>query len=572
MTRRICAHPLAAFLLFFATAAWSGHGATAGDDPVTAASGAMRAQDFLDTVTTLSSDDFEGRSVGTHGGQKTEDWIVAQFRRIGLAPGGSDGSYLQAVPLMGHRSVPLASVHIGTQRIGLRSPEDYVAWSFERKSRVDLKDSELVFVGYGVVAPEYGWDDFKGADLRGKTLVVLINDPQIPDPQDPSRLDPSMFKGKAMTYYGRWTYKYEKAVELGAAAVLIVHETRTAAYPWSVVVNSNSKENFDLDLGGPDTHFPPVSGWITTDKAREVFRAAGKDFDALKQSALRRDFRPVALGARLDVMVDKMTRNLAAHNIIGRIEGSDPKLREEVVIYSAHWDHLGWDPGIPGTKHDQVFHGAVDNASGVASILELAKAFKALPVPPRRSILFIAVAAEERGLLGAQYYATHPVVPLARTLADINIDGMNMWGPTRGIEVVGYGSSDLEDILAREAAAQGGRQVIPDLFPEHGGYFRADHFEFAKAGVPALYTKGGGEYIGKPADYGPKVVEDFVSNRYHKPADVVLPGWDLSGTLQDLDLLFRTGLDVAQGERYPQWRDTSEFKAARERMMAGVGR
>jgi len=531
--------------------------------PVAQALKAMEPQSFLNHITVLASDDFEGRSVGTHGGEVTEQYLVSEFQRLGLAPGSSNGSYLQAVPLSGHVSAPTARVHRDGKSVDLHFRDDIVAWSYQRAPRIDIKNSELVFAGYGVVAPEYGWDDFKGLDVKGKTLVVLINDPQIPDPKDPSRLDDTMFKGKAMTYYGRWTYKYETAAARGAAAVLIVHDTPTAAYPWSVVVNSNSHENFDIDYGGDNPRFPKVPAWITTDKAREIFALAGKDFDALKAAALRRDFPAQSLGASIDLTVDKSWRNIPSHNVLGRIEGSDPKLKYEVVVYTAHWDHFGWDPSMPGQKTDQIFHGALDNASGVAALLELARAYKALPVPPRRTVLFIALTAEERGLLGAQYYATHPLVPLARTAADINIDGMNVHGCTRDVEVIGFGNSDLEEVLAVEAKRQG-RVIVPDQVPEHGGFFRADHFEFAKVGVPSLYLGGGMDFVGKPQEYGRSVVDHYTAFDYHKPTDIVRADWDLCGAMQDLELLFRVGYDVAQTDRMPRWKEGSEFKAKGE--------
>ncbi len=424
----------------------------------------------------------------------------------------------------------------------------------------------MLFVGYGVRAPEYDWDDFKGVEVHGKTLIVLVNDPQVPDPSDPARLDDRLFKGKAMTYYGRWTYKFEEAAARGAAAVLVVHETATAAYPYEVVVNSNSGENFEIHAGAPNPHFPPVAAWIHRDRARALLSAAGLDLDDLKRAALRRDFQPVPLNATIDITVGKHWRDLTAANVIGRIPGSDPLLAGECVVYTAHWDHFGWDPRLPGAKHDQVYHGAIDNASGVAALLELAKAFKALPHAPRRTILFIATAAEERGLLGAQYYVAHPLVPLARTLADINIDGINTWGRTRDVEVIGWGDSDLDDRISRAARAQG-RVVVPDQYPERGSFYRADHLEFARAGVPALYAKGGVDYIDQPPGFGAAHVSSFISNDYHKVSDVVKPGWNLSGAVEDLRLLFEVGYDVAQGERYPQWRPGAEFKARRDAML-----
>jgi Zn-dependent M28 family amino/carboxypeptidase len=535
--------------------------------PVEQAQQSIQASEFLRHVEVLSSDEFEGRSVGTAGGSRTEEYLVGEFKRIGLKPGNPDGSYLQSVPLTAHTSIPGASVDVGGRRIEWRFPDDFVAFSLRREAQVRLVKSELVFVGYGVKAPEYDWDDFKGVDLKGKTLVVLVNDPQIPDPEDATRLDEKMFKGKAMTYYGRWTYKYETAAALGAAAVLIVHETATAGYPYAVVVNSWSRDNFDIQSTAPNPNFPDVPAWIRYERAKELFAAAGLDFEKERQSALRRDFKPVDLHATIDFSVQNNWRDMNSHNVVGRIEGSDPALKDQFVIYTAHWDHFGWDPKLPGTKHDQVFHGAIDNASGVAALLELAKAFRALPTAPRRSILFIATAAEERGLLGAQYYAGHPLYPLRSTLADINIDGANTWGRTRDVQDVGLGNSELDDILVAAARAQG-REVVPDQHPERGSFYRADHLEFAKVGVPSLFARGGLDYIDRPAGYGREKGEDFVSNSYHKVTDVVRPEWDLSGAVEDMQLLFRVGCDVAQGDRYPQWKPGTEFKARRDAMMS----
>ena len=529
---------------------------------------AVNGADFLQHITVLSSDDFEGRSVGTAGEARTVSYITEQFRQMGVRPGNPDGSFEQAVPLTRFVSHPEAAVTVGGTRMALRYPDDYVAFSYERSAAVNLKGSEMVFVGYGVKAPEYDWDDFKGRDLKGKTLVVLINDPQIPDPADPTHLDPAMFKGKAMTYYGRWTYKYEAAAALGAAAVLIVHETAAAAYPYSVVVNSWSRDNFDLHRDGPNPNFPPVAAWLTVDRTRALFNAAGLDFDALKRSALRRDFQPVNLHATLDVTVHNEWQDISSRNVVGLIEGSDPALKDQYVLYTAHWDHFGWDPRLPGTKHEQIFHGALDNASGVAALLELARAFRALPVPPRRSILFIATTGEERGLLGAQFYARNPLHPLRDTLADINIDGMNLWGRTRDVQVIGLGNSDLDDALAAAARAQG-RVVLADQRPENGSFYRADQFEFAKQGLPALYIKPGDDYIGKPPGFGQQHKDAYTANTYHKVADTVQPDWDTAGAVDDLGLLFSVGYAVAQGARYPQWTAGTEFKTQRDRMMAG---
>jgi Zn-dependent M28 family amino/carboxypeptidase len=536
--------------------------ASAGSDDVEKALRAIAPAGIRQTIAALSSDDFEGREPGGHGEEMTVAYITGQFRKIGLAPGNPDGSYVQAVPLTGHLSHPEA--RLGSARIA--TPEDYVAFSYLRQPEVTVEESELVFVGYGVIAPEYGWDDYKGTDLKGKTLVMLINDPPIPDPKDPAKLDETMFKGKAMTYYGRWTYKYEIAAKLGAAAALIVHETGPAGYPYSVVVNSNSRENFDIHGEAPNPNFPPVAGWLSEDRARALLAAAGKDLDGLKKAALSKDFRPVPLNTTLSVGVKKSWRDVESKNVVGKIAGSDPKLKDEVLVISAHWDHLGWDKTIKGGKHDQVFHGARDNASGIAALISLAKAFKALPTPPKRSILFLATTAEEKGLLGAEYYARHPLYPLTRTVADINIDGVNSFGRTRDIEIIGDGNTSLEDVLTSAALAQG-RVTRPDSRSEKGYFYRADQLEFARVGVPVLYTKQGEEGLADPAGYRARV-EAYTATQYHRPADEITADWDFSASAEDIGLLFRVAYDVANDPERPRWREGSEFKAVYDKMMA----
>ena len=409
---------------------------------------------------------------------------------------------------------------------------------------VEVKDSDVVFVGYGVVAPEYGWDDFKGVDVKGKTLVFLINDPPLPDPKDPSKLDDKMFKGKAMTYYGRWSYKYEIAAEKGAAAAVIVHETIPAAYPWSVVENSNAKQNFVIDAPDKNMGTVGIRSWITLDTAKKLFAAAGQNYDELKKAALSREFKPVSLGAKADFSLRNQIQHFKSHNVVGRLEGSDPQRKDEYVIYSAHWDHLGRDSHLQG---DQIYNGAIDNASGVASILEIAQAFTSLSQAPPRSLLFMATTAEEAGLLGAKYYAENPLYPLDHTLADINIDCVNPWGKTRDIEDISGGNSTLDDLLA-QAAARSGRTAGPNSEPEKGSFFRADHFEFAKVGVPALYIGSKPkDYIGQPADYGQKKSDDYTLHHYHQVSDEVNPAWDLSGAVEDDSTALRSRLPSRTG-------------------------
>ncbi|SFU96007.1 M28 family peptidase [Pseudoduganella namucuonensis] len=524
-----------------------------------AALGAISEQGLLGHIRTLASDEFEGRSPGSAGEEKTVAYLEQQFRKLGLKPGNPDGTYVQQVPMRGLTPTPAFSYQIGGKTVPLRFPDDYVAHSTAPRTSVQVADSEIVFVGYGVVAPEYGWDDYKGMDVRGKTLLMLINDPAIPDPRDPAQLDKSMFKGAAMTYYGRWTYKYEIAARLGAAAAIIVHETKPAAYPYEVVKTGGTGENFSLLRDGPDPDAPTIPGWIHLDRAKDMIAAAGHDFDMLKQAALKKDFRPVSLKATAAFQVENVARTVRSRNVVAMIEGSDPKLKHEYVVYTAHWDHFGIDEKLPGPRGKQIYHGALDNASGTGALLELAKAYKALPKAPKRSIVFIATTAEERGLLGAKYYARNPLYPLERTLANINIDGVNAWGRTAQIENVTSGHSTLDELLEKYAKKQG-RRMEPDSRPELGSFYRADQLEFARVGVPVLYTKARSNYIGKPAGYAREVVDHYVAHDYHKVSDDVRGDWDFSGGVQDIQLLFQVGYDVAQGKTWPQWKPASEFK------------
>lgn len=535
---------------------------------IEAALQSISADGLLRRTATLASDEFEGRAPGTRGEDLTVTFLTEQFQQMGLKPGNPDGTYVQNVPLVGLKAEANASFRVNGRTVPLRHPEDYVAVSRRVQPEVRVQDSDVVFVGYGVVAPEYGWDDYKDVDVRGKTIVMLINDPQVPDANDPAKLDEAMFRGRAMTYYGRWTYKYEIASEKGAAAAIIVHETGPAGYPYAVVVGSWGQENFDIRTPDGNQGRVPVEAWMTLERAKELLSASGHDFDALKQAALRRDFRPVALGAKADFHLRTTVRDVQSRNVIARLDGSDPALRDEYVIYTAHWDHLGRDTTLQG---DQIYNGALDNASGTAGLLEIAEAFTKLETPPARSVLFLAVTAEEKGLLGAKYYATEPLYPLERTLANINMDGVNQWGRTRDITVIGLGNSTLDDVLAETAAAQG-RVLTPDAEPEKGFFYRSDHFEFAKEGVPALYVDAGTEYIGKPEGYGQEKRDEYTARDYHKPSDEVKPDWDLAGAVEDLQLLFQVGHRVAEADRYPEWKPGTEFKARREEMLRRAGR
>ena len=544
--------------------AWALHAPAALAQAPARALQAISGDSFVTNIRTLASDEFEGRGPGTAGEAKTTAFLQKEFARLGLKPGNPNGSYFQEVPVVAMRAAPQLSYQVGAKTVKLNFPDDFVAHSSRPQAELKLDKSDLVFVGYGIVAPEYGWDDYKGVDVRGKTIVMLINDPPIADPRDPSRLDQAMFKGSAMTYYGRWTYKYEIAAKMGAAAAIIVHETKPAAYPYEVVRTGGTKEQFAMMQQGPTPSFPPVPGWIHLDRAKEMMAAGGHDFDKLKQAALSKDFRPVSLGGSASFHIKSDNREIKTNNVVALIEGSDPVLKHEYVIYSAHWDHFGIDPALPGPKAKQVYHGALDNASGTAALIELARAFKA--APPKRSILLMATTLEEYGLLGARYYAMNPLYPLERTLLNINIDNMNAWGRTAQIENVTSGHSSVDEILARHAKAQG-RTTEDDTRPELGSFYRADHVEFAKMGVPALYTKSRSKYVGRPDSYARDKVDAYVANDYHKVSDELRGDLTFDGALEDIALLYTVGYDVAQGAVWPQWKAGSEFKAARDAML-----
>ncbi len=518
----------------------------------------IKADELLQQIRVLSADEFEGRAPGTRGEELTVNYLTEQFRKLGLQPGNPDGTYVQNVPLVGFTSQPTLTVTAGGETKTYTPQADYVAVSRRFQPEVRVDNSDIVFVGYGVVAPEYGWDDYKDVDVRGKTILMLINDPAVPSASNPSQLDPNMFKGNAMTYYGRWTYKYEIASEKGAAAAIIIHETGPAGYPFEVVSGSWGRENFDIRKPGGPGNRVQVESWITLDRARELLQASGQNFDELKRAAVRKDFRPVALNAKASFHLRNAVRDVQSHNVIARLPGdTDP---DEYVVYTAHWDHLGRDPNLQG---DQIFNGAADNASGTAALLEIAQAFTALPDRPRRSILFLAVTAEEKGLLGAKYYAENPLYPLNKTLANINVDGINQWGRTSDLVIVGYGNSTLDD-LTTEAAQRQARTIVPDPEPEKGFFYRSDHFEFAKQGVPAVYLDAGTNYIGKPAGYGQAKRDEYTTRDYHKPSDEIKPDWDLTGAVDDTQLLFMLGYRVAESEVWPEWKPGTEFRAKRE--------
>jgi Zn-dependent M28 family amino/carboxypeptidase len=520
---------------------------------------AIEMDALLAHVKALSSDEFEGRAPGTKGEELSVTYLADQFKKAGLKPGNTDGTYFQKVPLVGITPTPAPLIFKkGGQPQTLKWKDDVVAWTKHVAESASLENSELVFVGYGVVAPEFNWDDYKGLDVKGKTLVMLVNDPPVPDPANPNELDPKTFGGKAMTYYGRWTYKYEIGAQKGAAGVLIVHETGPAGYGFNVV-QGKTGEQFDLITPDKNMGRAAIEGWITLDKAKALLSFAGQDFDALKAQAATREFKPVALGLTASMTIHNTLRTIDSRNVVATLEGSDPQLKDEYVVYTAHWDHFG-------KTADGIFHGAEDDAMGCAALVEVGRALTKLPVPPRRSILFLAVTAEEQGLLGSQYYSVTPIYPLAKTVADINMDSWNVHGRTKDMTLIGYGASDLDD-YARDVAAEQGRVVHGDAEPEKGFYYRSDHFNFAKQGVPALNPDAGVDFIGKPPEYAKQVRDEWTEHRYHTPRDIIYPDWDLSGTNEDLKVLFAVGYRVAQADKFPEWKAGNEFKAKRDAML-----
>ena len=509
-------------------------------------------------VKELASDAYEGRSPATAGEEKTIAYLSKQFADAGLQPGGDlkDGKRLwtQAVPLRKGDIVgaPQLALHQGGKTLPLEQGKQIaVRAAMNGASSVDISKAPLVFLGYGVKAPERNWDDFKGVDLKGKTMVVLVNDPPV--------ADTALFGGVRMTYYGRWTYKYEQGMKHWAAGVLLVHETGPAGYPFTVV-QGKIAEQFDLVTPDKNVKRSNVEGWITLDQAKALFAMAGQDFDSLKAKAATKEFAPVPLGVTASLSLKNKLRTVDSRNFIAKVEGSDSTLKHEYVIYNAHWDHFGVGTKVNG---DSIYNGASDNATGVAGLLTIAKAF-AILAPPKRSVLFLAVTAEEQGLLGSQYYATNPLYPIEKTVAVINMDGLNTWGKTSDIVVMGYGASDLDDYARAAAEEQGGRVLVPDAEPEKGYYYRSDHFNFAKVGVPAFYPGSGITFIGKDSTYGMQKRAEYVANHYHKPSDDIKPAWDLSGAVQDAQFYYKIGYRVAIAPTWPQWKPGNEFRAVRE--------
>ena len=519
----------------------------------------ISAQEIDAHLRFLASDLLEGRAPATRGGRITEEYIATELQAFGVKPGVGDSSYFQRVPIDVVKADPatIRVVASGKANANLRFTDDVVVWPGSATDASNAR-GELVFVGYGAVAPEYKWDDFKNTDVRGKILLVLVNDPPAPTSE------PNLFGGKAMTYYGRWTYKYEEAERRGAAGMLIVHTTGPAGYPWHVVVNSNSTEH-RLLLRDPKAP-PPIGvrGWITDSAATALLAQAGLNMAQLRQQAESRDFHPVSTGIIIDASMKNSLQHMSANNVIGVVRGIDPKVRDEYVAYSAHWDHFGIGPVVNG---DSIYNGAVDNASGVATVLAIAHA-AAEGIKPRRSQLFIFVTAEESGLLGSAYFGEHPTVPASKIIAALNMDVVNVNGRVRDLNVMGDNKSSLGPTLAQMVRAQGVR-LSPDAHPEAGHFYRSDHFSFAKVGIPAISIGPGVDYVGRPAGWGQKQAEDWTAHNYHQPSDEYRSDFDLTGAAQLGEIVYRLGVALGNAERVPTWNADAEFKAMRDASRKG---
>ncbi len=499
----------------------------------------------------LASDELEGRLPSSRGDQLAERYIASQFELLGLKPGAADGSWYQKFELVGVIGAPPTltfSVPKTAKSLTFQNVEDYVAVAATQTPVTKLENAELVFVGYGIVAPEYGWNDFKDVDVRGKVVVVMNNDPAN---------DPKLFEGTTRLYYGRWDYKFEQADRMGAVGCIIIHTTPSAGYPWQVVQTSWTGELFDANAKGALL----LKSWLTEDAMKKVVAQSGKNLDTLRAQAERRDFRPVPLGVTLSTSFENTVATKHTGNVIGVWPGSDPVLKNEYVVFTAHHDHLGRKPNIR-TGEDDIYNGAIDNASGVAALLTVARALSSMPVAPKRSIVFAAVAAEEQGLLGSQYFVEHPPVPIRQIAANLNVDGLNVLGRTRDVSVIGLGKSTIDPLIVELAKGQG-RIVTADAMPDRGSFYRSDQFNFAKVGVPAAYFSSGQDFIGRPPGWGKKMEEAWENKRYHQPSDELTPDWDLSGALEDVQLYFRLTLALGNADAMPQWKKGDEFEAAR---------
>ncbi len=530
----------------------------AGDNPVERALAMITADYMREQVIELASDRYEGRGPGTAGDRLARDYLVGELQALGLEPGAADGGWQQAFELVGltAEQPPEWSFASADASLALDQWNDFIASSGVQAERAAFDDAELVFVGYGIQAPEYDWDDYKGVDLDGKVLLIMNNDPD---------WDPELFAGETRLYYGRWRYKYESAARQGAVGAIIIHTTPSAGYPFQVVQTSWTGEQFQLPAG--DEPRSQVEAWVTEDAARRLVALGGHDLDALREAADNRDFEPVPLGVTTSIAMDVELSRVESANVLGLIPGSDPELADEAVIYTAHHDHLGI--GTPNEAGDTIYNGAMDNASGVAQVLAIARALQALPEPPRRSILVAFVGAEEQGLLGSKYYAENPTFPPGKIAANINYDGGNIWGHTHDVTFIGLGKSTIDEIVLSIAQSQG-RTVKPDQFADRGYFYRSDQFSFAKIGVPALYLDTGTEFVDRPADWGKAQVNHYTDVNYHQPTDEYDDSWNFDGMIEDARLGFWTGLSIAISDEMPRWNPGDEFEATRIRALEAV--
>lgn len=503
----------------------------------------------------LASDLLEGRGPTTAGDALARTYLSSELQGLGLKPAGTNGQWQQPFDIVGVTTQLPKTWSFSTKgkTVDLKLRDEYIAGSGVQRESAVVDDAEVVFVGYGIQAPEFKWDDFKGVNLKGKVLVMLNNDPD---------WDPKLFAGNRRLYYGRWTYKYESGARQGAAAVIIIHTTPSAGYPWQVVQSSWGGAQFHLPAG--DEPQVQLQAWATEDAARRLFAAAGQDLDKLVAAAKKRSFKPVPLGIRTSIMAKNVITKGQTANIAGLLPGSDPNLKDEVVIYSAHHDHLGI--GDADADGDVIYNGAVDNASGCSQVLALARAMSALPTKPRRSVLFLFVAAEEQGLLGSLYYATHPTIPVGKIAANLNFDSANVMGRTKDVVFIDLGKSSLDEV-AHTAAASQGRIDKPSQFPDRGAFYRSDHFSFARVGVPALSIDGGIDVIGKPEGWGKAQVEDYEAKRYHQPSDEISDSWNYDGMIEDTQLGLYMGWLIAQADEMPSWNPGDEFEAARKKTL-----
>ena len=518
----------------------------------------ITAERLSDHIRALSADEYEGRGPATPGDLLTQQYLADQLSAIGLEPGGPGDSWVQEFDVVGITSeVPKSwSFQRGTETLTIDYWEQFIAASGVQRTSSKIENAEVVFVGYGIDAPEYAWNDFKEQDLNGKILLIVNNDPN---------WDPELFEGDTRLYYGRWDYKYATAARHGAAGAIIIHTIPSAGYPWQVVQTSWSGEQFELPAS--DAARLEIAAWVTEDVAADLVKLAGKDLAELVESAKSRDFQPVPLGVTTSLAFENKLSQASTANVIGRLSGSDPALSDEVVIFTAHHDHLGI--GTPDESGDSIYNGALDNAAGVAQVLVIADALHALPVAPRRSTLFLFVAGEEQGLLGSKYYAAHPTYAPGKIAANINIDGGNIWGKVRDITFIGLGKSSL-DAVVKDIAASQGRVVKPDQFPDRGYYYRSDQFSFANIGVPATFFDTGTDFIGRPAGWGKEQMEQYEEVRYHQPSDEFDDSWNFEGMIEDASISFWTGLSVANADEMPSWLPGDEFEAVRKAALEAV--